>query len=247
MNYSVENRTQQQQGAISWWTGTVRTASALRWIIYKDLISEFRTKRTWPSMFLLGLVVAVVFTMQMELLPEQKQQISGALLWLAIFFGGLIAIDRSCAAEKTDGCWDGLLNYFASPATVYFAKFLVNVLALSVLECLLIPAFAALTAVDLFRPAWAIVLVACLANLGFSAVGTLCSALSNGLRQGGQMLVLLVLPLMIPVILSAAETTRLIALGQIDDEWWRWVQLLAGFAVIFVTAGAILFEFVVED
>jgi heme exporter protein B len=222
-------------------------AARLWWLIHKDLVSEYRARRAWPAMLLLGVVVAVVFSVQIQLLPDQKRQIGGALLWLAIFFGGSVAIDRSCSCEKTDGCWNGLLAYSVSPTLIYWSKFLVNALALAVLECLLIPAFAALSGVELLRPLWAISLVAVLADLGFSAVGTLLSALSSGIGQGGQLLVLLVLPLVIPVVLAAAESTRLIAVGQIGDDWWRWMQLLGAFAVIYVTAGTVLFEFVIED
>ena len=219
----------------------------LWWMIHKDLVAEYRAKQVWPAMLLLGVVVAVVVTAQMGLLPEQKSQISGVLLWLAIFFAGLLAIDRSCASERSDGCWDALLSYPMSPLLIYWSKFLVNLLALTLLVCFLIPVFSALSGVDFLRPWWAIALVALLANLGFSAVGTFLSAVSNGIKQGGQLLVLLLLPMMIPVVLAAAESTRLIALQRIDEEWWRWVQLLAGFTTIFVTAGTILFEFVTED
>ena len=222
-------------------------SAQLWWMIQKDLVSEWKGKRTWPAMLLLGLVVAVVFNIQTSLLPDQKQQISGALLWLAIFLSSLVAIDRSCSSELADGCWEGLLSYPVSPAVVYWAKFLVNAMALAILESVLIPSFAALSGVELFRPIWAITLVAMAANLGLSAVGTLLSALVNGIRQGGQTLVVLVLPLVIPVIVAAAEATRLIAVGQIDAEWWRWLQLLAGFAVVYVTAGTVLIEFIVED
>ena len=198
-------------------------------------------------MIVLGMVVAVVCTMQLGFLPDKKHEISGMLLWLAIFLAGVLAIDRSCAAEQHDGCWEGLLAYPVAPALIYWAKFLLNVCALCVLECLLIPAFVALSGVNVLRPVWAIVAVALAANVGLSAVGTLLSVLANGMRQAGQLLMLVLLPFVIPVVLAAAEATRLIALERINDEWWRWLQLLAAFGVIFLTAGTVLFEFVIEE
>jgi heme exporter protein B len=225
----------------------IAVAAQLWWMIQKDLLSELHGKRAWPAMVLLGLVVAVVFDVQTDLLPTQKEQISGALLWLAIFFASQIAIDRSCSFELVDGCWEGLLEYPVAPTMVYWAKLLVNWLALGLLSCLLIPAFAMLSGINLFRPLWAIILVALLASLGLAAVGTLLSALTNQLRQGGHFLVVVVLPLVVPVIISAAEATRLIAINQIGDDWLRWVQFLGGFAVIYSTAGTVLFEFIVED
>jgi ABC-type transport system involved in cytochrome c biogenesis permease component len=60
-------------------------------------------------------------------------------------------------------------------------------------------------------------------------------------------LVLVVLPLVIPVMLAAAECTRLAVESRIDDQWWRWIQLLGAFSIVFVTAGALLFEYAIED
>ena len=55
------------------------------WMIHKDLVSEWRSRRAWPAMILLGIVVAVVFSVQMDLPSEYKRQIAASLLWVAIF------------------------------------------------------------------------------------------------------------------------------------------------------------------
>ncbi len=219
----------------------------LWWMVQKDLVSEYRAMRIWPAMLLLGIVVAVILTARIDAAAIQKSQMTGVLLWLTVFFAGLPAIDRSCSAERSEGCWDALLAYPMSSTLIYWSKFLVNVFALTVLVSLLIPVFSALTGVDLLHPWWAIALVALLANLGIAAVGTFLSAVASGISQGSPLLVLLLLPMMIPLVLAAAESTRLIALEQINDQWWRWVQLLGGFAVIYLTAGAMFFEFATEE
>ena len=222
-------------------------AAKLWWLIHKDLISESRGRRVWPAMLLFGTVVALVFSVQMDLLATEKQRLVGGLLWLAIFFAGMLAIDRSFASEREDGCWEGLLLYPISPTAVYVAKLAVNVVALGALQCVLIPLFVVLSDVPLLAQPGAMLLVAILGNLGIAAVGTLLSALATGIPRGGSLLALLVLPTVIPVVIAAAEATRLIAQGDLGAEWWRWVQLLGAFAVIFITAGVVLFDFAIED
>jgi heme exporter protein B len=216
-------------------------------MIHKDLVSECRAHRVWPAMFLLGTVVAMVFGIQMDLLPDQKSRLVGSLLWLAIFFAGMLAVDRSFASEREDGCWEGLLLYPVSPASIYLAKLIVNGIAVAALECVLVPLFAVLSDVPLLARPGPILLVALLGNLGLSALGTLLSALASGVRQGGNLLAILVLPLAAPVVLAGAEATRRLVEGDLGASWWRWVQLLGAFAVIFVTAGIVLFDFVIED
>ena len=221
--------------------------SKLWWLIHKDLVVEYRTRQVWPAMLLLGIIVAVVFNLQLELLPEQRPAAAGALLWLAILFAGLVAIERTCATEQQDGCWEGLTLYPLPPSMIYLAKLAVSFVALLALECLLVPLFVVLADVPLLRYAWAMVLVAVLGSLGMAAVGTLVSALTYGQRQRGAVLSLLALPLLLPLLFAASEATRLIAEGDLGNEWSRWVQFLGAFAVVFTTIGIVLFRFLIEE
>lgn len=221
-------------------------ASRLWWLIHKDLVLEYRTRQAWPAMLLLGIIVAVVFNLQMELLPEQRPAAAGALLWLATLFAGLVAIERTCAAEQ-DGCWEGLVLYPLPPSLIYLAKLTVNFIALLALLCVLVPLFVALADVPLLRHAWAMLLVAVLGSLGMAAVGTLVSAVTHGLRQRAAVLSLLMLPLLLPLVLAAAEATQLVAEGDLGNEWWRWVQFLGAFAIVFTTLGLVLFGFLLEE
>jgi heme exporter protein B len=225
----------------------VTMASKLWWLIHKDLVVEYRTRQAWPAMLLLGIIVAVVFNLQMELLPEQRPAAAGALLWLATLFAGLVAIERTCAAEQQDGCWEGLVLYPLPPSMIYLAKLAVNFIALLALQCVLVPLFVVLADVPLLQNAWAMVLVAVLGSLGMAAVGTLVSAVTHGLRQRAAVLSLLALPLLLPLVLAAAKATQLVAEGDLGEQWWRWVQFLGAFAIIFTTLGIVLFGFLVEE
>ena len=148
----------------------------LWWMVHKDLASEWRARRVWPAMLLFGAVVALVFSVQMDLLPDQRAKIAGGLLWLAIFFAGMPAIDRSLASERDEGCWDALRLYPMPSTLIYLAKLLTNIMALAALECFIVPLFIVLCGVSLDAHPWHVVFIAALGNFGISAVGTLVSA-----------------------------------------------------------------------
>jgi heme exporter protein B len=217
------------------------------WIIQKDLLSEWRSQRAWPAMILLGIIVAVVFSVQMDLPPEYKLHMAAGLLWVAIFFAAALSLDRSFALEREDGCWQALLLYPLSPSVIYLAKLAVNVVWLATLQCVLIPLFVVLTGVPLLSHPWAMALVALLGNVGIASAGTLVSALAARVQKGVNLTLLLALPTAIPVVLAAAEATRLLANGQFDGAWWDWNGLLAAFAAIFIVAGVVLMDFVAEE
>jgi heme exporter protein B len=216
------------------------------WLVHKDLLRELRAPRVWPAMLLMGVVLALIIQMQIDLPQDQKQSLSGGLFWLAVFFAGTMALDRSFSSEREEGCWQGLLLYPVAPGTIFLAKLAANFLALCALDAVLIPAFRVLSDLPLLARPWAFLLVLFVANLGFAAVGTLLSALTSGLGQRSNLLVLLMLPLVSPVVIGASQATRSLMAGD-DNECSRWIQVLACFAALFVTVGTLVFEFVIED
>jgi heme exporter protein B len=217
------------------------------WILQKDLISEWRSRRAWPAMVLMGIIVAVAFSLQMDLPPEYRRTTAAGLLWVAIFLAAALGLDRSFAVEREDGCWQALLLYPVSPSSVYLAKLAVNVVWLAALQCVLVPLFVVLTDAPLLDRPCAMALVALLGNLGIASAGTLLGALATRVHKGTNLTVLLALPMAMPVVLAAAEATRLLAEGRLDRAWWDWNGLLAAFAAIFVVAGTVLMDFVTEE
>ncbi|MGA2798701.1 MAG: heme exporter protein CcmB, partial [Thermoguttaceae bacterium] len=177
------------------------------WIIHKDLTSEIRTGRVWPPLSLYSLLVAAVFSFQMDLPPGQRGHIAACLLWLVTFFAGMLCMDRTFAAEREDGCWHALVLYPVSTTAIYFAKLAVNVITLSVMQLLLIALLVMISDLPLANHPWTMLCVALLGNLGLAAVGTLFSALGLSMSRNNGLLSLLVLPLVIPVVIAATQGT----------------------------------------
>jgi heme exporter protein B len=223
------------------------SAKSLWWLIHKDLTRELRAQSVLPVMLLMGLLLVFLLALQLELPWEQKTHAVGGLMWLAIFFAGTLAFDRSFASERDNGAWRTLTLYPVDPATVFLAKLAVNFVSLVVLELALIPAFIVLSDVPLLGQPARILSIAALGSIGFAAVGTLVSALTAGLQHRGGLVALLVLPLATPVLLASAEATRIVLIGDVDSRWWQWLQLLAVFAVVFTVVGALVFESVMEE
>ena len=220
---------------------------AFWFLVVKDLVGEVRARRVWPAMLLLGLLLVLLLEMQLDLPKEQKWGVICGLLWLDVFFAGTLALERSFAGEREEGCWRTLFLYPISPTVVFLAKMAVNYLAIVLLEAVLIPAFVVFSDVPLLERPLPLGLVVLLGNLGFVSVGVLVSAVTTHSSQKGGLLALVLLPLMTPVLLGAAAATRLTVLGDLGEPWWKWIQLLAAFAVLFTTLGILVFHFAIEE
>lgn len=217
------------------------------WLVSKDLLREYRVPRVWPAMFLFGGVLVALLDLQMDMPRVWKLRGLSGLLWMAIFFAGTLVLDRSFQGEREDGCWNVLRLYPLPLSLLYVAKLLANFLALTVLELFLLPSFAALSDVDLIAHPGSLAAVLVLTNLGFAALGTLLGALTQELRQRTSLLAVLLFPLLAPLILAAAEATRLLILGDVGPDWWRWMQFIGCFSLLFTTLGIVAFPLLVEE
>jgi heme exporter protein B len=213
----------------------------------KDARREVRAGMTWPAVLLLGFTLVLTLELQADFPIDVKQQFVGSLLWLSLFFAGTLSLERSFADEHDNGCWDALRMCPVPPAAIFTAKLLFNFAMLLAAAAVLIPLLTVLSDAAFFDRPLAILLVTVLANLGLAAVGTLISALVSGVRRRSNLIVLLLLPLIMPVMLGAGEATRLVIQNKLDDEFWRWIGLVAAFDVLFVTASLLFFEFVMEE
>ena len=215
-------------------------------IVQKDLVAEWRARQVWPRMLALGLAAGYLLSYQLSDSQMDLRLIAGSLCWLTVSVASMLALGQAVAVEHDEGCWDGLRQYPVGAATIYLAKLAVNVVALGALQCVVVPMFVLMSGAALPH-AGGVLIVSALGNLGISAIGTLVGAMSSAVRQSQGLAAVLLLPLLVPLILAASKATTLVFVGQMGAEWWRWVQLLGAFAVIYVTAGLVLFEFVIEE
>jgi heme exporter protein B len=213
-------------------------------IVRKDLALERRSREMLGSMFLFGLLVLLVFSFSFELRIERPTAVAPGVLWVAISFSGMLGLARSFVLERDQGCLDGLLLCPVDHSTLYLGKLLSNLVFISLAEAILLPLFLALFNLT-FKPLLLLVLL--LGTLGFAAVGTLLSALTVQVRAREVMLPVLLFPIILPVLIAAVRLTA----GILDALPWpemrRWMQLLVGFDVLFLTLSYMVFDYVVEE
>jgi heme exporter protein B len=225
----------------------------------KDLRGESRARRIAPVMviFALCLVFLLTFALPPGALrapvPEPRagaigaRDITGLLLWTSIFFAGVIGFGRSASADREGSAADGLLLAPVDPAALYTGKLIGNLAFLTAAELVAIPLFMLFANADATALLPGLLPVAVVANLGLAAVGTLFGAATQHAEARSLMLPLLTFPLALPVILGASKLTSTLLIEHSFGTEGRWFILLAVFDLIFVTLGAVTFEFVIQE
>ncbi len=223
----------------------MRFLSKVLAIVWKDVIAELRTKELFSSMFVFALLLIVIFNFSFDLRVENVAAVAPGVLWVTFAFAGTLELNRSLSAEIEEARLDGLLLAPMERSTIYFGKMLGNLLFISATEALMLPIFSAVFNLNLIQPAFLLTIF--LGTVGFSAVGTLLSAMAANTRAREVMLPVLLFPVILPVVISAVKLTA----GILDGLPWgslaHWLRLLIGFDVIFLTISYMTFDYVVES
>ena len=216
-------------------------------IFRKDLLAERRTKDVSIAILLFGFTVAVAFAFAFDPTSDEARRIAGGLLWLAFLFASLLGLNRSFARETANDCLQGLRLMPVDLGSIYLGKLLSNLLFMLAAELVLLPVFNIFFNLNLFeRPGW-LALILLLGTWGVASLGTIFSAVSANTRMRELMLPMLLLPLTIPVLIAAIESTTILLSGLPMREAEIWIKLLAGFDVIFTVLAWLLFDSVVQE
>ena len=86
-----------------------------------------------------------------------------------------------------------------------------------------------------------------LGTLGFAAVGTLFAAMSIRTRLQEALLPMLTLPVLVPALLAAVESFRAVLAGDSLSDISPWIHIGGAFALLFVAACVLLFDYVIEE
>ncbi|RPI06555.1 MAG: heme exporter protein CcmB [Zetaproteobacteria bacterium] len=225
-------------------TEAMRRTWAMTW---KDVRVELRARERMNAMLFFAALVLFVFNFALGPDREKLRDAAPGLLWLAFLFTGMLGLGRSFQAERENECFEELLLMPGDRESLYFGKLAGNILFMVMAEVLILPLFAILYNLDIWPWLPGLLLVALLGTVGFSTIGTLLAAMTAHLRAREVMLPLLLFPLTVPVILGAVHATDALLAGRGLSDAWHWIQLLAGFDVIFLVVCPLLFEFVLEE
>jgi heme exporter protein B len=211
----------------------------------KDLRIEARSRVATNQVAPFALIVLVLFGFALEPDRSVLRTAAPGLFWVAVLFCSLLAVQRSFAVEASDAAGDGLRLSGLDPAGIFLGKAAAVALELVALEALLAVGIVVFYSTSLTGVAL-LLATAAAATVGLAACGTVYGVLAAGLRVRETLLPLLILPVVAPVLIGATRAWE-VALGQSLDDGWKWVTLLAVFAVVYVTLGVLAFGTLLEE
>jgi heme exporter protein B len=216
-------------------------------LLWKDLLIEYRTKETLASLLMLGLLTLLLLSFAFDPTSELRGPAAPAVLWVSLVFAGVLGINRSFLIERENECLQGLLLCPVDRGAIYLAKVSGNALFMTAAQAIVVPIFVVFFNLPIDMALARLVPVLLLGLVGFAAVGTLFAAVSVRIRAREVMLPLLLLPLAVPVLIAGVKASGGVLAGATLGSVSQWLHLLAGFDLVFLVVGWLLFEYAVED
>jgi heme exporter protein B len=180
--------------------------------IKRDLLLAFRHRNDIVNPLAFFLMVAILFPLGVS--PEAKflAQIAPGVIWVAALLASLLSVDSIFRTDFDDGSLEQMLVSPQPLVLLVLAKVLSHWLISGFCLALLSP----LLAMMLFLPSqglFALVVSLLLGTPTLSLIGAIGAGLTVGLRKGGILISLLVLPLYIPVLIFGAGTVQAGTMG----------------------------------
>ena len=220
------------------------TFTMARATLLKDLRLEWRSKDAINSMLFFALLVVVVFSFAFNPTAEESRHIAGGLVWVALLFAAVFALNQTWARELRNQVLDAYRVSPAPPNALFLAKSIGNFLFVVVLEVLMTPLFVVFYSLRSVGPVWQLAVVALLGTWALVVNGTFFAALSIRTRSREIMLPLILFPISIPALLAMVDATTSILTGDASPDFW--IKMLAVYDVVFTAVCLLLFETVLN-
>lgn len=187
-------------------------AGALGDAFRRDVLQAWRRRADWLTTFFFFVIVVSLFPLGVGPEPGMLRTIAPGILWVAALLAAMLSLPRVFGTDFADGTLEQVVLSPHPLPLVVLAKIFAHWLLSGVPLALMAPVLGLQfglggeASMVLF---WSLMLgTPCL-----SLIGAIGAALTLGVRGGGVLVALLVLPLYIPVLIFGAGAVETVAAG----------------------------------
>jgi len=181
-------------------------------VIRRDLVLALRRRSEIANPLLFFILVITLFPLGIGAQPHLLQAIAPGIIWVSALLAAMLSLDSLFRSDFDDGSLEQILLSPHPTSVLVLAKIFAHWLVTGLPLLIVAP----LLAVFLGLPNHALGILLLTLLLGtpvLSLIGAIGVALTVGLRRGGMILSLLVLPLYVPVLIFAGNAVQMASGG----------------------------------
>ena len=210
-------------------------ASAFLALLRRDLVIAFRRRSEMVNPLLFFVLVTSLFPLGVGSQPKLLALMAPGVIWVAALLAALLSLDTIFRSDFEDGTLEQLLLSAQPVSVLVIAKVLAHWLITGLPLLLMAPVlgtFLGLPSQAVGTLVWSLLF----GTPALSLIGAIGVALTVGLRKGGVILSLLVLPLYVPILIFGAGAVGNATMG-IDAT--AQMYIMAAFLIFSLTLSPI--------
>jgi len=218
------------------------------WVVLaKDLKAELRSREIVLTTVLFAVLVVLLAAFAFGLGKVPSADVCGGVLWIAVSFSGMLALNRTFLRERDFGVWTAMLMTPAPRSALYLGKVLGVTLFLLLAEIVLVPVIQLLFHAPLMTHIGPLLPILVLGTLGYAAAGCLFAAMTIRTRLRDLLLGVILFPLVTPTLIASIKATGAVVQGGGLAAAADWLPLIIVFDAVFLVGGLWLFGVLMED
>ena len=181
-------------------------------IIRRDLVLAMRRRSEMANPVLFFILVITLFPLGIGAQPKLLQAIAPGIIWVSALLATMLSLDSLFRSDFDDGSLEQILLSPYPTSILVLGKIVAHWLTTGLPLLIVAP----LLAIFLGMPNASLSILLLTLLLGtpvLSLIGAVGVALTVGLRRGGMILSLLVLPLYVPVLIFASNAVEMASSG----------------------------------
>lgn len=181
-------------------------------LIRRELLIALRQRSDILNPLWFFLIVITLFPLGIGPEPKLLARIAPGIIWVAALLAAMLSLERLFRDDFSDGSLEQMMLMPHPLGLLALAKVLAHWLLTGLPLLLISPLIAILLSLDM-QSYLAVVATLALGTPVLSLLGAIGVALTVGLRKGGVLLSLLILPLYIPVLIFATSAIDAAGMG----------------------------------
>ncbi|EGM71806.1 MULTISPECIES: heme exporter protein CcmB [Shewanella] len=173
-------------------------------LLQRDLKIAIRHRGDIFNPLLFFVMVVTLFPLGIGPEPQMLARVAPGIIWVAALLASMLSLERLFKADFSDGSLEQMLLSPQPLSILVLAKVLAHWILTGVPLIIIAPLLAVLLNLD-SNSYGALIATLALGTPVLSLLGAIGVALTVGLRKGGVLLSLLILPLYIPVLIFATS------------------------------------------
>ena len=172
-------------------------------VVRRDLLLAMRRRADVLTTLIFFVMVVSLFPLGVGPEPELLRKMASGVVWVAALLASMLSLPRMFSADHADGTLEQMMLAPQSLSVLVLGKILAHWMLSGLPLALMAPVLGLQFDMSV-QALWILVLALLLGTPVLSMIGAVGAALTLGLRGGGVLVSLLVLPLCIPVLIFGA-------------------------------------------